>query len=380
VLTKNQVMGVARRMSESESGSDMTDEMGAVAGELDLVTASLQTAVTRTRLQPLAKLFDRYPRVIRDMARLTDKRIRLEIEGRETEVDKSVLELLGDPLVHILRNSADHGVEPPDQRAEAGKPETGTIRLIAEHQGSHVRIAIEDDGRGIDRAVIGRKAVDKGLASEDQIAAMSDDEVLQFIFAPGFSTASEVSDLSGRGVGMDVVRTNVRRMNGSIGVQSTPGRGSTIEILIPLTIAIMPALEVEVGAERYCLPLQSVVEIVRPQEDLSHTVDRRPVMRLRGTVLPLIELRDTLAVDGERVGEGFAVVVHAGRQRAGLVVDRLIGQKEIVIKPLDRDAAGGGPFSGATIQEDGRVSLILDVNGILQCGLDGDDTKHVKAA
>ena len=219
-------------------------------------------------MQPLAKLFDRYPRVIRDMARKTDKKLHLEIIGKETEVDKTVLENLSDPLVHILRNSADHGVEAPDQRVAAGKPETGVIRLSAEHQGSHVRVEITDDGKGLDRDVIGSKAVEKGLVTDDQLTSMNDDDIFGFIFAAGFSTAAQVTDLSGRGVGMDVVRTNIQKLNGTINVCSSKGEGTTIEILIPLTVAIMPAMIVGVGKHLYAVPLTTILEIVRPEAAL----------------------------------------------------------------------------------------------------------------
>jgi two-component system chemotaxis sensor kinase CheA len=314
--------------------------------------------------------------VIRDMARLTDKKINLHITGRETEVDKSVLELLGDPLIHILRNSADHGIEAPEARREAGKPEVGTIRLTAQHQGSHVRVEIVDDGKGIDRDVIGRKAIEKGLTTAEQLVAMPDGEVFRFIFAAGFSTAEVVSDLSGRGVGMDVVRTNVNKMNGIVNVSSVPGQSTRIEILIPLTVAIMPAMVVAVSDELYCVPLQSIVEIVRPETQQLKTVSGQPVMKLRQTVLPLIDMhrhlrssdRDASAVLGcvDAPSRRFAVVVCVGEMRAGLLVDRLIGQQEIVVKPLDDHNTQGGPFSGATIREDGQVSLILDVVDLIR--------------
>ena len=358
VLTKNRVLGISRRLQEHGLPQELTDEIIGAANDLDRLTGTLQVGVTRTRMQPLAKLFDRYPRVIRDVARLTNKQIQLEISGKETEVDKSVLEMLADPLVHILRNSADHGIEAPAARQKCGKIETGTIHLSAEHQGSHVRVAIHDDGKGIDREIIGCKAVEKGLTTLDQLASMSDQDVFQFIFAAGFSTAEQVSDLSGRGVGMDVVRTNIQKMNGTIQIDSSPGEGTAIEILIPLTVAIMPAMAVGVGDQSYCVPLQSIIEIVRPES--MHSVNGSPTMRLRDEVLPLIDLRRRLDSETGQPAR-FALIVGAGSQRAGLLLDRLIGQQDIVIKPLDDTFAQGGPFSGATIQENGEVSLILDV-------------------
>lgn len=367
VLAKNRIGAIGRRMRQSNAGPSLLAEVLAASGELDRLTGELQMGVMRTRMQPLAKLFDRYPRVIRDIARATGKRIELEIGGKETEVDKSVLELLADPLVHMIRNSADHGIEHAAERRRAGKPEHGTISVTANHQGSHVRVEVRDDGKGIDPAVIARKAVEKGLATADEVASMSPRQVIQFIFAPGFSTAETVTDLSGRGVGMDVVRTNVQRMGGTIDVSSEVGRGSRIEILIPLTVAIMPAMVVGVGGDHYCIPLQTITEIVRSDAGGRRSVAGQPVLHLRDEVLPLIELRAALGGRGTPDPEAgrFAVIVRSGSEKAGLVVDRLVGQQEIVIRPLEDDFEQGGPFSGATIRDEGDVSLILDVNRLM---------------
>lgn len=366
VLNKNRLLGLTRSIRDSGVPHEMAESFSSATGELDQLMGELQMGVMRTRMQPLAKLFDRYPRVIRDMARMTGKKLNLDIVGKDTEVDKSVLEQLSDPLVHILRNSADHGVETPEKRVESGKDELGNIKLVAEHQGSHVRIAIIDDGKGLSRKVIGKKAIERGLTTEEQLASMSNEEVFGFIMQAGFSTAEKVSDLSGRGVGMDVVRTNVEKINGTINIDSVEGKGTTIEILIPLTVAIMPAMVTAVGKHLYAIPLQSIHEIVRPDEHGRHKVNGQDVIRLRDGVLPLIDL--TSRLDEERVAETgrFAVVVSVGSQRAGLLVDRLVGQQEIVIKPLKDGYTQGGPFSGATIQEDGEVSLILDITQILR--------------
>ncbi|MEM6393701.1 MAG: chemotaxis protein CheA [Planctomycetota bacterium] len=374
VLSKNRLMGLSRQIQESNDDLEQGEAFTNAASELDRLTGELQVGVMRTRMQPLAKLFDRYPRVIRDIARATDKKIDLVIEGKDTEVDKSVLEALADPLVHILRNSADHGVEPPDVRKEAGKPETGVIRLTAEHQGSHVRVAIIDDGKGLNREVLGNKAVERGLVTAEKLATLSDEEVFRFIFEAGFSTAKQVSDLSGRGVGMDVVKTNIQKINGDVHIQSTLGKGTTMEIMIPLTVAIMPAMVVGVGGPLYCIPLQSIVEIVSPEDEQLYTVRGQQVMRIRDDVLPLIDLHDHLPLPpgeehietDEQHANRFAVVVAVGGQRVGLRVDKLVGQQEIVIKPLDDTYTQGGPFSGATIQEDGRVCLILDVVSLIK--------------
>jgi two-component system chemotaxis sensor kinase CheA len=364
VLNKNRLLGLARKLRDSSLPLALMQDIGGASNELDRLTSELQVAVMRTRMQPLNKLFERYPRVIRDMSRTLNKKINLELDGGETEVDKSVLELLADPLVHLLRNSADHGIEPPEARAAAGKPEVGTIRLSAAHQGSHVRVEIRDDGKGIDARAVTKKALEKGLTTPDKLATLSEAEIYQFIFAPGLSTSEKVTDFSGRGVGMDVVHTNVAKMNGTINVSSAPGKGTTIEVLIPLTVAIMPAMVVGVGRQAYCVPLQGIHEIVRPGAGAVHTVRGQPVLRLRNVILPLIDLRTRLANTDAPPGPAdgqFAVVVGVGAQLAGLRVDRLIGQQEIVIKPLDDKTTRGGPFSGATILEDGGVSLVLDV-------------------
>ncbi|MEM9347335.1 MAG: chemotaxis protein CheA [Planctomycetota bacterium] len=361
VLNKNRVLAQTRMLEDMSIEQEKLESFNAAAGELDRLTGELQVSVMRTRMQPLAKLFDRYPRVIRDLARQTGKQIDLNLVGKETEVDKTVLENLSDPLVHILRNSADHGVEMPEDRKAKGKNPKGNIKLEANHQGSHVRVAIIDDGKGLDREVIGNKAIEKGLTTPEQLEKLDDSDVFRFIFEAGFSTAAQVSDLSGRGVGMDVVRTNIAKLNGTINIRSAKNKGTTIEILIPLTVAIMPAMIVGVGDHLYSIPLQSIEEIVRPEEDEVSTIKGQPVMRLRDSVLPLTDMRERLNETTAEDGGKFAVVVSVGGQRAGLCVDRLIGQQEIVIKPLDDSYTQGGPFSGATIREDGKVSLILDV-------------------
>jgi two-component system chemotaxis sensor kinase CheA len=379
VLNKNRFLGLSRRLRAGQTAHEMLEEVASAANELDRLTSSLQVGVMRTRMQPMAKLFERYPRVIRDIARANGKEIQLEVIGKETEVDKAVLELLADPLVHLLRNSADHGIEKPEARTQLGKPATGTIQLRAEHQGNHVRIEVTDDGKGLDRELLGRKAIEKGLTTPEQLATLTEAQVFQFIFAAGFSTAEKVSDLSGRGVGMDVVKTNIARMGGSLNLRSTKGQGTSIEILIPLTVAIMPAMVVGVGKFLYAIPITSITEIVRPQESAMHTVGGQAVMRLRDSVMPLIDLHRRLGEHGsvtvgDKTGEEarrFAVVVRVGSQCAGLLVDRLVGQQEVVIKPLDDKYTAGGPFSGATIREDGEVSLILDVVRLVREPADG---------
>ncbi len=363
VLQKNRVAALARQLESTEQlEGEFREDITVAAGNLDRVTGDIQVAVMRTRMQPLDKLFGKYPRLIRDLAKKTDKQISLVIEGGETEVDKSVLEELGDPMVHLLRNAADHGLELPADRVAAGKDEGGTIRIVAAHEGSHVSVRIIDDGRGMPRDRIAAKAVEKGLATEQEVAQLSDREVYRFILAAGFSTAAEVTDLSGRGVGMDVVRTNIEALKGTIDVDSTPGSGTEITIKIPLTVAIMPAMLVRVDEEIYAIPLANLLEIVRPESGRVSTISGQPVLRLRDSILPLLSAQKLFGTDPHSRGEApFAVVIQHNDRAFGLLVSELIGQQEIVIKPLDEMFDHKGPVSGATVRDDGGVSLIVDV-------------------
>jgi len=365
VLAKNQILGISRQLRSINLPQEVMESINGAMGDLDRLTGEMQMGVMRTRMQPMSKLFGRYPRVVRDLARIAGKEIGIEITGGETEVDKSVLEQLADPMVHILRNSADHGIGHADEREANGKPRQGTIHIHAAHEGGHIRVEITDDGRGIDPVKVGAKAVEKGLRTEEQVAQMSEEERINLIFAPGFSMAEEVSDLSGRGVGMDVVQTNIKKLAGSIRVRSNKGRGTSIEVLIPLTVAIMQAMLVKVGRHRYSVPVASIVEIVRIEVGQVKTVAGGPVIRLRDGVLPLVFVAAQLGEQVVEGGERFAVVVEVGQQRAGLAVDDLVGQQEVVIKPLDDRYTLGGPFSGATILDDGCISLILDVNELV---------------
>lgn len=368
VLQKNRLSAIARNATSGSVGSqEFREGFSLAAGSLDRVTGDIQVAVMRTRMQPLDKLFGKYPRLIRDLSRKTGKDIRLEILGGDTEVDKSVIEELGDPLVHIMRNSSDHGIEMPDQRVAAGKSSHGTITLAASHEGSHVQIRISDDGRGLSRERITKKAIERGLYTEAELAKLSDREVYQIIFAAGFSTAEKVTDLSGRGVGMDVVRTNIEKIKGSIELSSVEGKGTTITIKIPLTVAILTAMMVDIGTETYAVPLSSITEIVKPTKEQMSSVNGRPVLRLRESVLPLLGGCELFSLpEHKRKATPFAVIVQAGENLAGLMVTRLIGQQEVVIKPLDGVVEQSGPVSGATVRDDGGVSLIVDVNQMVR--------------
>ena len=365
VLQKNRVSAMSRKLATTGT-SEEREAFAAAASELDRVTGDIQLAVMRTRMQPLEKLFGKYPRLIRDLAQKTGKKIELVIEGAETEVDKSVIEELGDPLVHVLRNSADHGVEGPEDRTESGKEALGTIKLSAANEGGVVKVTIEDDGKGLSREKIGAKALERGIVTETELATMSDREVMRFIFAAGFSTAAAVSDLSGRGVGMDVVRTNIEKLKGSVDVDSEPGKWTRITFTIPLTVAIMPAMMVDVSSEIYAVPLGSILEIVRPSQEDLFSIGTGPVMRLRDEVIPILNAAEEFDVADEDRQEGpFAVVLSLQERTIGLMVSGLIGQQEIVIKPLEVGDKSG-PFSGTTVRDDGGVSLIVDIGELMR--------------
>ncbi|MEM7622707.1 MAG: chemotaxis protein CheA, partial [Planctomycetota bacterium] len=376
VLQKNRVCDLADRATGSKAlDHDLSEGFEVVSNTLSRITSEIQVAVMRTRMQPLDKLFGKYPRLIRDLATKTGKEIRLIIEGGETEVDKSVIENLGDPLVHIMRNSSDHGLEGPEEREAAGKDRCGTITLAASQRGNHVEIQIKDDGRGLNRERISEKAVERGLTTVEEIEAMSDNEVGRFIFLPGFSTAAEVSDLSGRGVGMDVVLTNIRKLEGEIDVHTETGVGTIITITIPLTVAIMPAMMVRVHEEQYAVPLASIIEIVRPDDAQLSTILESQVIRLRDRVLPVIDAAKALAVpEGDRIESAktggddapkLCLVLESSGRRVGVLVTSVVGQQEIVIKPLESGEKSAA-VSGATVRNDGGVSLIVDVASIVR--------------
>lgn len=353
-------------------GSNAADEMLSKAvANLDVVTADLQTSVMKTRMQPIKKVFGRFPRVVRDLARSLQKDVALELHGEETDLDKNLVEALADPLVHLVRNAVDHGIELPEKRLAAGKPRQGTILLAAEQEGDHILLTISDDGNGMDPEVLRRKAVEKGVMDKDAADRLTDSECFDLIFAPGFSTKTEVSDVSGRGVGMDVVKTKISQLNGSVVIDSKPGKGSRIEIKVPLTLAIMPTLMILVGEQAFALPLASVSEIFNLDLRETHVVDGQQVVTVRDKALPLFHLRRWLSAGALQSAtasqsEANVVIVSVGAQRVGFVVDTLIGQEEVVIKPLGRMLHGTPGMAGATITGDGRIAVILDVPGLLK--------------
>ncbi len=371
VLGRNRLVKLSGDIDGITDFERRIKEVAEAISQLNRVTTDLQTAVIKTRMQPIKKVLGKFPRMVRDLSRKMGKSIRLELAGEETELDKSVIEEIGDPLVHIIRNSIDHGIEMPDDRVAQGKDPEGVVRISAYQEGNSIVIEITDDGRGIDPEKIRRKAVEKGVITEADALRLTDSEAVNIIFMPGFSTAEKVTDVSGRGVGMDVVRTNINKINGSVEIATQKGAGSTFTIRLPLTIAIIQALMVTIGAETYAIPLASVVETVKITEKDIKTLSGSEVLNLRQQVLPLIRLRDEFKVphvgDGAGIPEGqYVVVVQVGSKNLGLVVDRLPYQEEVVIKSMGQILSGIRGLAGATITGDGRVVIILDVGEILQ--------------
>ncbi|MDT4787668.1 CheW-like domain protein [compost metagenome] len=350
-------------------GANSGDEaMAKAVSNLDVVTADLQTAVMKTRMQPIKKVFGRFPRLVRDLARNLKKEINLELVGEDTDLDKNLVEALADPLVHLVRNAVDHGIESPEEREAAGKSRTGRVVLSAEQEGDHILLMITDDGKGMDAAVLRAKAVEKGLLDKDAAERLTELECYNLIFAPGFSTKTEISDVSGRGVGMDVVKTKISQLNGTVNVFSQKGSGSKIVIKVPLTLAIMPTLMVMLGNQAFAFPLVNVNEIFHLDLSRTNVVDGQEVVIVRDKALPLFYLKRWLVRDAavEEQGEGHVVILSVGTQRIGFVVDQLVGQEEVVIKPLGKMLQGTPGMSGATITGDGRIALILDVPSMLK--------------
>ncbi|SDO36306.1 two-component system, chemotaxis family, sensor kinase CheA [Pseudomonas arsenicoxydans] len=350
-------------------GLNSGDEaMSKAVSNLDVVTADLQTAVMKTRMQPIKKVFGRFPRLVRDLARQLKKEIILELVGEETDLDKNLVEALADPLVHLVRNAVDHGIESPEEREASGKSRGGKVILAAEQEGDHILLSISDDGKGMDPNVLRSIAVKRGVMDKDAADRLSDTECYNLIFAPGFSTKTEISDVSGRGVGMDVVKTKISQLNGSINIYSTKGQGSKIVIKVPLTLAIMPTLMVMLGNQAFAFPLVNVNEIFHLDLSTTNVVDGQEVVIVRDKALPLFYLKRWLVSSAahEEQREGHVVILSVGTQRIGFVVDQLVGQEEVVIKPLGKMLQGTPGMSGATITGDGRIALILDVPSMLK--------------
>jgi len=364
VLTRNQLLEISRRNEDSEFKVPLQ--------RLSNVTAELQEGVMKTRMQPIGNAWQKLPRIVRDLSSELGKQIELEMHGADTELDRQVLDLIKDPLTHMVRNSADHGLESTADRVAAGKPEQGTIRVSAYHEGGHIIICIADNGRGLNTERIKAKAVSNGLATEAEIEKMTEAQIHKFIFAPGFSTAAAITSVSGRGVGMDVVRTNIDQIGGTIDVKSVPGEGSSFTIKIPLTLAIVSALIVEAAGDRFAIPQLSVVELVRARANSDHRIERikdTPVLRLRNKLLPLMHLKKLLRIDDGASSDpenGFIVVTQVGSQTFGIVVDGVFHTEEIVVKPMSTKLRHIGMFSGNTILGDGAVIMIIDPNGIAQ--------------
>ena len=362
VLVRNRLHTLRATMGEGQVTQAITN--------LDMVTSDLQTSVMKTRMQPIKKVFGRFPRVVRDLSRQIKKEIKLEMYGEETDLDKNLVEALADPLVHLVRNAVDHGIEPPDERERKGKPREGTVTLSAVQEGDHILLSIEDDGAGMDPDKLRQKAVEKSLMDEETAARLDDKECFNLIFMAGFSTKDEISDISGRGVGMDVVKTRITQLNGALDIDSELGKGSCLTIKVPLTLAILPTLMIALGSRTFALPLSNVNEIFELETRKTNVVDGQLMVMVRDKAVPLFYLAKWLLLSGERpqFGEGFGqvIIVQMGNRMVGLVTDQVIGQEEVVIKPLGALLQGLPGFAGSTITGDGGIALIIDVQSLLK--------------
>lgn len=372
VLGKNRLIRIYGDVEERYDGEKFLEELNQVVSSISTVTTDLQLAVMKTRMQPVGKVFNKFPRMVRDLSRELGKNIDLIITGEETELDKSIVEEIGDPLIHIIRNSCDHGIEVPEVRKNAGKAEIGTVELKAYNEGNHIVIEISDDGKGLDPDMLKQKAIEKGIITEREADTMTDKEAFGIIFKPGFSTAKSISNVSGRGVGMDVVKTNIEKLNGLIEIESEKGVGTTQKLKIPLTLAIIQALLVGVQEEYYAIPLSSVLETVRVSQDEIYTVDGKSVLRLRDEVLSLVRLADIFKVDAilEATNEVYVVIIGLADQKIGVIVDYLIGQEEVVIKSLGYYLKNTTGIAGATVRGDGKITLIVDVAAMMDMAKD----------
>lgn len=367
VLGKNRLLKIYDDVEERYEGEKFLEELNQVVSQLSIITTDVQLAVMKTRMQPIAKVFNKFPRVVRDLSRELGKQIELEITGEETELDKSIVEEIGDPIMHMIRNSCDHGVEDPATRAANGKPEKGIVQLKAYNEGNHIVVEITDDGKGLDPNGLKVKAIEKNLITEREADQMTDKEAFALIFKPGFSTAAKVTNVSGRGVGMDVVKTNIEKLNGVIEIDSELGKGSSFKLKIPLTLAIIQSLLVGTQEEYYAIPLASVLETVRVPIDDIYTIEGKNVLRLRDEVLSLVRLSDVFGVKQvlESGDQTYVVVIGVAESKLGIIVDTLVGQEEIVIKSMGDYLQNIQGIAGATIRGDGRVTLIIDVGAMM---------------
>jgi two-component system chemotaxis sensor kinase CheA len=368
VLGRNRLTQIVSGIVERFEGESLARELMDTIAQVDYLTSELQAVVMRARMMPIAKVFSKFPRIVRDLSRDLNKEVELLIYGEETEVDKSVIESIHDPLVHLIRNAIDHGIETPQERKAVGKPEKGKVILRAEHEGNFIVITVEDDGRGIDPERVRRKAVEKKIITEQEASSISDRDALNLIFLPGFSTASKVTNVSGRGVGLDVVKANITKLNGMIDVQSTLGKGTKFILKLPLTLAIIQGLLVDVCGEIFIIPLSSVIEVVRIPRSQVHSIKGREIIRLRDSVLPLVRLANifNLSSNGDFKENLYVVVVGLAEKKLGIVVDGLVGQKEVVIKSLGSYLNNVRGIAGATILGDGTVRMIVDVAQIFK--------------
>ena len=376
VLGKNRLLRIYKTIEDRYDGEQLLEEFNQVVSSISMVTTDLQLAVMKTRMLPIGKVFSKIPRMVRDLSRELGKEIELIIEGEETELDKSIIEEIGDPLVHIIRNSCDHGIEMPDIRQEKGKPLAGTIRLSAYNEGNHIVINIQDDGKGLDADMLKTKAIQKGLITQEEADTMGEKEAYNLIFKPGFSTAAAITNVSGRGVGMDVVRANIEQLNGMIEIDSKPSCGMTLKLKIPLTLAIIQTLVVAAQEESYAIPLSSVLETVHISQDDICSIDGKSVLRLRDEVLSLVHLKDIFEVPNtiKPSQQAYVVIIGLGNQKMGIIVDELIGQEEIVIKSLGYYLKGTAGIAGASVRGDGKIILIIDVAMMIEMA------KEVKAS
>lgn len=367
VLSKNRLLTIYDELQERYDGEQFLDKLNQVANSLSIITTDIQLAVMKTRMQPVSKVFSKFPRIVRDLSRELGKQIELEISGEETELDKSIIEEIGDPIMHMIRNSCDHGVEDPAARVAAGKSEKGVVQLKAYNEGNHIIIEIADDGKGMDPDMLKVKCIEKNLITEKEADQMSDKEAFALIFKPGFSTAQKVTSVSGRGVGMDVVKTNIEKLNGIIEIDSEPGKGSVFKLKIPLTLAIMQSLLVGAQEEYYAIPLASVMETIRVPIESIYTIEGKNVLRLRDEVISLVRLADVFNVKQvfESDSQAYVVIIGVAEAKLGVIIDTLVGQEEIVIKSMGDYLQNIPGIAGATIRGDGRVTLIVDVSSMM---------------